>query len=174
MAITYYLASVILNVLKQPVQNHFCVGRAGQCCQEGVSEWTELPIASDSVDMLVLSHVVAQGADTPAFWQEIHRILRHDGMVVVTAFNPWRRLSQRIGRMAYGQRWQGTLLTLKQLKRQLEAADLSVKQSKRYGYFTHSSPVSNSWLQRLSRWCLPDQCWLYGSGAQAIGPINTG
>lgn len=61
----------------------------------------QLPIASESIDLLILPHVVEFEADPHGVLREAERVLRPEGQLVVMAFNPFsihgivRRLTLR-------------------------------------------------------------------------------
>ena len=49
----------------------------------------QLPIASDSVDVMLLSHTLEFSADPHQVLREVDRILVPEGHVVILGFNPW-------------------------------------------------------------------------------------
>lgn len=49
----------------------------------------DLAVATDSIDAVFLPHVLETTEDPHAVLREVDRVLRPDGQVVVTAFNPW-------------------------------------------------------------------------------------
>lgn len=53
-----------------------------------VSHLTELAIPGDSVDAVVLAHVLEQHKDPHTVLREAERILRPDGYLIITGFNP--------------------------------------------------------------------------------------
>lgn len=75
-----------------------------------------LPIAGDSVDVVVLPHTLEFERDPHEILREIDRILIPEGHLVVLGFNPWsfwgvrRRLRRRIAP------WNGDFLSLTRLK----------------------------------------------------------
>jgi SAM-dependent methyltransferase len=50
--------------------------------------YDDLPIADESLDLLVLPHVLEFCADPHAMLREVDRVLRPEGKLVVTGFNP--------------------------------------------------------------------------------------
>ena len=54
-----------------------------------VSQYEELAIATQSVDVVYCPHVLENSADPHAILREIERILTPEGYLVVTGFNPW-------------------------------------------------------------------------------------
>lgn len=49
----------------------------------------ELPFASESVDLLVLPHVLETSSDPHQVLREVQRVLVPEGQVVISGFNPW-------------------------------------------------------------------------------------
>lgn len=48
-----------------------------------------LPFVPESIDLLVLPHSLELSPDPHATLREAHRVLVHEGRVVITGFNPW-------------------------------------------------------------------------------------
>jgi ubiquinone/menaquinone biosynthesis C-methylase UbiE len=66
---------------------------AGVVLEDGISlvlatSFDDLPIADESLDLLVLPHVLEFCADPHAMLREVDRVLRPEGKLVVTGFNP--------------------------------------------------------------------------------------
>lgn len=49
----------------------------------------ELPFASESIDLLVLPHVLETSSDPHQVLREVQRVLVPEGQVVISGFNPW-------------------------------------------------------------------------------------
>ncbi|HNU12589.1 MAG TPA: class I SAM-dependent methyltransferase [Rubrivivax sp.] len=65
-----------------------------------VSEFDNLPLAADSVDLVVLPHTLEFAPDPHLTLREVERVLRPEGRIVITGFNPtslWG-LRQRLSR----------------------------------------------------------------------------
>lgn len=54
-----------------------------------VSRLTQLPVASDSVDTVLLPHTLEFESDPYAVLREADRVLAGDGKLVILAFSPW-------------------------------------------------------------------------------------
>ena len=56
-----------------------------------------LPFANDSLDLVVMPHTLELSSDPHACVREVYRVLRPEGRMVITGFNPmsWWGLSQR-------------------------------------------------------------------------------
>ena len=116
-----------------------------------------LPIASDSIDAVILPHTLEFSDRPHAIIREVHRILRSDGHVVILGFRPgglWglRRLVPGAGLPPAAER----LISDRQLTDWLQLLDLRIHQTVRYffrwpfsGNRGLSSPV---WDRRGRRW----------------------
>jgi SAM-dependent methyltransferase len=51
--------------------------------------YDSLPVASSSIDLLVLPFVLEFSSDPHAVLREAHRVLRNEGRVVIAGLNPW-------------------------------------------------------------------------------------
>lgn len=49
----------------------------------------QLPFANESIDLLVLPHVLEMSSDPHQVLREVQRVLRPEAQVVITGFNPW-------------------------------------------------------------------------------------
>lgn len=72
-----------------------------------VAEPTQLPLATASVDLAIVCHVLEFAADPHALLREVDRILALDGHILVVGFDPWSPLG--IYRLFAGRRtpWDG-------------------------------------------------------------------
>ncbi len=121
----------------------------------------ELPIAMDSVDVIVLPHILEYSKDAHKLLREMERVLIGDGHVVIIGINPlslwglWHLFKCWWGEMP----WSGQLISIPRLKDWLSLLDFEVE--KINGFF-FSPPLSNqNWLkkfmplERLGRYCWP-------------------
>lgn len=69
------------------VNNRYLLGRGDAAAI--VSERESLPIASDSVDLVILPHVLSESADAHAVLREVERILVPEGQVIIIDLDPW-------------------------------------------------------------------------------------
>lgn len=53
-----------------------------------IEHFEELPIASESLDLVVLPHVLEFAADPHQVLREVDRVLRPEGRVIISGFNP--------------------------------------------------------------------------------------
>ncbi|MGI9292337.1 MAG: class I SAM-dependent methyltransferase [Pseudomonadales bacterium] len=79
--------------------------KAGQ--RTTISELEQLPLENDSVDVIVLQHVLEFSDDPHAVLREMYRVLRPEGRIVVLVFNPWSMLGlqQRLLRRFRANAW---------------------------------------------------------------------
>lgn len=54
-----------------------------------VASFHELPVASQSIDLVVLPHVLEFAADPHEVLREVERVLRPEGQVIISGFNPY-------------------------------------------------------------------------------------
>lgn len=54
-----------------------------------VCEPEQLPFANESIDLLVLPHVLETSSDPHQVLREVQRVLVPEGQVVISGFNPW-------------------------------------------------------------------------------------
>jgi SAM-dependent methyltransferase len=116
-----------------------------------------LPIASDSIDAVILPHTLEFSDRPHAIIREVQRILRSDGHVVILGFKPgglWglRRLVPGVGLPPAAER----LISDRQLTDWLQLLDLRIHQTVRYFFrwpFSGSrGPGSPVWDRRGRRW----------------------
>lgn len=93
---------------------------------------TELPFAGESLDLIVLPHVLEFAADPHQILREVDRVLRPEGRLIISGFNPaslWgarQYLSRLIG-STYLPR-DGQFISLIRIKDWLELLNLSLDQ----------------------------------------------
>lgn len=69
-----------------------------------LGDFCALPVATDSVDLVILPHTLETSADPHQVLREVDRVLVPEGIVIVLGFNPWslwgvrRLLSGRSGK----------------------------------------------------------------------------
>ncbi|MBT8079542.1 MAG: class I SAM-dependent methyltransferase [Gammaproteobacteria bacterium] len=116
-----------------------------------------LPIASDSVDAVLLPHTLDFHDRPHAILREVHRVLRSDGHLVILGFKPgglWglRRLIPGAAMPPAAQR----LISDRRLRDWLQLLDLRIHGLNRY-FFHWPLPgnrgtLSQAWEQRGQRW----------------------
>lgn len=93
-----------------------------------------LPFASDSVDVLLLPHVLEFAASPHAVVRETERVLLGEGRLLIFGFNPWSLfgLRRRFGSREFP--WQGRFISERRLRDWLKVLGLDVVATHRYGF----------------------------------------
>ncbi len=117
-----------------------------------VHDFAELPFASQSLDLVVLPHVLEFAAEPHQVLREVERVLIPEGQVIVCGFNPaslWG-LRQIVGR-AGGRPFlpeDGEFISLPRLKDWLKLLSMEVN---RGHYGCYAPPCrTEKWLQRFA------------------------
>lgn len=117
-----------------------------------VHDFTELPFASQSLDLVVLPHVLEFADEPHQVLREVERVLIPEGQVIICGFNPaslWG-LRQVAGRLsgAHFLPQNGEFISLPRLKDWLKLLNMEVNR----GHFGCYAPPcrSDKWLTRFS------------------------
>ena len=112
------------------------------------ADFPDLPLASHSVDLLVLPHVLEFSLHPHQILREVERILMPDGQLLIAGLNPWslwgiqRTLSGGGGEFP----WQGEFISLLRLKDWLTLLGFEVTAGRMACYVP---PVTQAgWLRR--------------------------
>ena len=115
-------------------------------------DFTELPFASQSLDLVVLPHVLEFIADPHQVLREVERVLIPEGQVIICGFNPtslWG-MRQAAGRLtgAHFLPQNGEFIRLPRLKDWLKLLNMEVNR----GHFLCYAPplATEAWLERFS------------------------
>ena len=109
----------------------------------------ELPIATQSMDLVVLPHVLEFAAEPHQILREVDRVMMPEGRVIITGFNPWSlwglRQALDLSRRDYP--WCGTFISLVRMKDWLALLGFDVSAGKLGCYIP---PVrSEKWRRRF-------------------------
>jgi len=92
-----------------------------------LADFRDLPIASNSADLMLLPHVLEFSDDPHQILREVARVLRPEGHVIMACFNPWSLWGAR---RTFGPRqeypWRGRFINLPRLKDWLALLELEV------------------------------------------------
>ncbi len=117
-----------------------------------VHDFTELPFASQSLDLVVLPHVLEFAEEPHQILREVERVLIPEGQVIICGFNPasmWG-LRQVAGRLtgAHFLPQNGEFISLPRLKDWLKLLNMEVNR----GHFGCYAPpcATEKWLNRFS------------------------
>lgn len=112
------------------------------------ADYRDLPLESNSVDLLVLPHVLEFSAHPHQILREVHRVLMPEGSVVIAGFNPWSLwgLHRMLGRReAYP--WCGRFIHLSRIKDWLALLGLDVDAGRTACYLPPFT--QEKWLHRF-------------------------
>jgi len=132
--------------------SHHCHAQHGPCCTASpgsdlICDPASLPFAADSVDVILLPHVLEFSADPHQVLREAERTLIGEGHLLILGFNPWswfglwRLLSGWRGAMP----WAGRFYGLTRLKDWLMLLGFEVIGRE---YFFYRLPVRSPALSR--------------------------
>jgi SAM-dependent methyltransferase len=150
-----------------------CCGLAGK--HDGVFEPEDLPYANQSLDLIVLAHVLEFSPDPHQVLREVERVLMPEGRVIVVGFNPvslWG-MRQRLLRWAkhpYLPR-EGHFISRHRLKDWLKLLSFEIGTS-RFGCYV-PSVRSEKWLARwqwMDRW--GERWWPVAGGVYALTAVK--
>lgn len=72
------------------IGHHVLIDPEADCLEAGLlAEPSALPLASDSVDVVVLPHTLEFEQDPHQVLREVERVLVPEGTVIISGFNPW-------------------------------------------------------------------------------------
>ncbi len=139
----------------------------------------ELPIATDSIDVIVMPHILEYSKDPHKLLREMERVLIGDGYVVIIGINPlsfwglWHLFCCWWGEMP----WRAHLIFISRIKDWLSLLDFEVEKTR---YFFFLPPLRNQNilaklmpLERLGRYCWPVCGGLYMVVAKKrVLPLN--
>lgn len=148
-----------------------------RCCGTQVADVQcdaeELPFASQSLDLVVLPHVLEFAAHPHQLLREVERVLVPDGSVVIAGFNPYSLWGMRrafAGNMGEAP-WQGQYFSVPRLKDWLTLLSFETHA----GSFGCYAPpvVSEAWLRRWSFMdAAGDRWWHFAGGAYVIQAVK--
>jgi SAM-dependent methyltransferase len=112
------------------------------------ANFRELPIASNSADLVVLPHVLEFSDNPHQILREVARVLMAEAQVVITCFNPWSLWGFR---RAFGKKtrypWNGRFIHLARLKDWCALLDLEITAGQMGCYVPPCS--TEKWLARF-------------------------
>jgi SAM-dependent methyltransferase len=113
-----------------------------------VSDLTQLPLATSSIDLIVMPHVLEFADDPHQILREVERVLMPEGQVVIAGFNPFSLwgLRRRFGNGDYP--WRGRYLSLPRIKDWLALLGFEANR----GCFGCYAPpaLQSKWLRRFA------------------------
>ncbi len=86
---------------QSPVTHHFSLGVNNRSRAGAITEFENLPIDSDSIDVAVLHHVLEYSPKPHQLLREAARTIIPNGYIIIIGFNPWSVMTNKrqIGRL---------------------------------------------------------------------------
>jgi SAM-dependent methyltransferase len=133
----------------------------------------ELPFASQSLDLVVLPHVLEFAAHPHQLLREVERVLVPEGSVVIAGFNPYslwglrRSFSGNLGDLP----WQGQYFSVPRLKDWLTLLSFETHAA---SFGCYAPPASSeAWLRRWSFMdAAGDRWWHFAGGAYMLQAVK--
>jgi SAM-dependent methyltransferase len=112
------------------------------------ADFRDLPIATGSVDLVLLPHVLEFSDDPHQILREVVRILMPEGQVIISGFNPWSMWGARrvLSRAPVGFPWGGRFINLPRLKDWLSLLSFEVSGGRMGCYVPPFA--QDKWLRR--------------------------
>ena len=110
----------------------------------------ELPLATNSIDMVVLPHVLEFAAEPHAILREVDRVMMPEGRLVIVGFNPWSLwgLRSSVGFSRNDYPWNGRFVSLPRVKDWLALLGFDVMGG---GLDCYAPPFAQEkWLRRCA------------------------
>ncbi len=127
----------------------------------------QLPFDEQSLDLIVLPHVLDFSPDPYAVLSECQRALRPEGRLLITGFNPWSLWGLRRLKPNQNMPWKGNFIALPKLKDWLALLDLQPLQDE---HLCYRPPIQRAkWLEK-SRFLdkAGDRLWPAGGGVYCL------
>jgi SAM-dependent methyltransferase len=133
----------------------------------------ELPFATQSIDMVLLPHVLEFAAEPHAILREVDRVMMPEGRLVIVGFNPWSLWGMRSA-LGYSRNqfpWNGRFVSLLRVKDWLSLLGFDVNAGRLVGY---APPFDNAKLRRRFGFMEPagDRWWAVGGAVYMLQAIK--
>ena len=133
----------------------------------------ELPFATQSIDLVVLPHVLEFTQEAHAILREVDRVMMPEGRIIIVGFNPWSLwgLRSAIGPTRGDYPWNGRFVSLPRVKDWLGLLGFDVSAGRLIGY---APPfASASWRRRFA-FMEPagDRWWAVGGAVYMLQAIK--
>jgi SAM-dependent methyltransferase len=133
----------------------------------------ELPLATHSIDLVLLPHVLEFAAEPHAVLREVDRVMMPEGRLVITGFNPWSLwgLRSALGFSRNEYPWNGRFVSLLRVKDWLALLGFDVNAGRLVGY---APPFDNARLRRRFGFMEPagDRWWAVGGAVYMLQAIK--
>ena len=133
----------------------------------------ELPLATHSIDLVVLPHVLEFAAEPHAVLREVDRVMMPEGRLVIVGFNPWSLwgLRSALGFSRNEYPWNGRFVSLLRVKDWLALLGFDVNAGRLVGY---APPFDNAKLRGRFGFMEPagDRWWAVGGAVYMLQAIK--
>jgi SAM-dependent methyltransferase len=133
----------------------------------------ELPLATQSVDLVVLPHVLEFAAGPHEILREVDRVMMPEGRLVIVGFNPWSLWGMRgsIGSSRNEFPWNGRFVSLLRVKDWLALLGFDVNAGRLVAY---APPFKSENLRRRFAFMEPagDRWWAVGGAVYMLQAIK--
>lgn len=138
-----------------------------------LANYDELPVDTQSIDLLILPHVLEFTPHPHRILREIDRVMMPEGRIIITAFNPWSLWGMRRWMRADNRHypWCGNFISLVRMKDWLSLLGFDVSAGKLACFVP---PVTQEkWLSRF-RFMedAGDRWWAIGGGVYMLEAIK--
>jgi SAM-dependent methyltransferase len=137
------------------------------------ADYLDLPIAANSVDLVVLPHVLEFSHDPHQILREVVRVLVPEGQVIILGFNPWslmgfKRFFPKVRRQVP---WSGHFINLPRLKDWLSLLSFDVVGGRMGAYVPPFS--QDQWLKRFGFMdAAGDRWWPFAGGVYFLHAVK--
>jgi len=153
------------------IPSRWCIGSAGPIALK--TDLRDLPVAANSIDLVVLPHVLEFSDDPHQILREVVRVLVPEGQVVISGFNPWSLLGLKrfVPPWRAEVPWSGRFINLPRLKDWLSLLSFDVVGGRMHGY---APPFAQErWLRRFSFMdSAGDRWWPFAGGVYLMQAIK--
>jgi SAM-dependent methyltransferase len=133
----------------------------------------ELPLATQSIDLVLLPHVLEFAAAPHEILREVDRVMMPEGRLVIVGFNPWSLwgLRSSIGFSRNEVPWSGRFISLLRVKDWLALLGFDVSAGRLVGY---APPFDSEKLRRRFGFMEPagDRWWAVGGAVYMLQAIK--
>ena len=133
----------------------------------------ELPIATQSVDLVLMPHVLEFADEPHAILREVDRVMMPEGRLVIVGFNPWSLwgLKSALGYSRNETPWDGRFLSLPRVKDWLALLGFDVNAGRLIAY---SPPFDSDKVRRRFAFMEPagDRWWAVGGAVYMLQAIK--
>lgn len=134
--------------------------------------FTELPFDSDSVDLVLMPHVLEFSEHPHQILREVERVMMPEGSLVISGFNPFSLWGiRRMAGCREGYPWNGHFITLLRLKDWLALLGFEVVGGR---FAAYAPPVqTGKWLERYAFMeKAGDRWWAVGGGVYLLHAVK--